>query len=332
MHVKSRHRSEPPARPPLTRPAESTDPADTREVAADHHHRHLVAKVTLGGLAALSACTGLAAVAAPSTPPPAQAVTTVTHAAVPSSVQKEMGDIHGILQVNPDHEPAQEAGTLYAVYPNQNGAADILATRNGTTPTGNNIPSNAVKDNRVVIMTEGIGDQVPSYAHDSHQFFQSNQNSWDVNLGQPLIGIHEGTSTHVYQDVLRVAKDYVDTKTVENGGHVSMSSVDQNDPAVQTAYNVYKQQLDQGHDMLLIPHSGGGPEDALALNMLSQSSPHYKTLIGEHVRILSLAGAAAPGDYVDAGVHSNNIYYVATSHDPIGLFGEHYVDPTQPGS
>ena len=62
------------------------------------------------------------------------------------------------------------------------------------------------------------------------------------------------------------------------------------DPAVQTTCAVLRQALDQGRDVLLLPHSGGGTESALALNLLAGD---YRDQIQDHVKVVSLAGGDA---------------------------------------
>ncbi|HEY3997744.1 MAG TPA: hypothetical protein VGO93_02685 [Candidatus Xenobia bacterium] len=226
-------------------------------------------------------------------------------------------------------DPAELRGTLYAIQPNGSDAT-VLKHNGETRPDGHDIPDDAVVNHRVILLTEGIGDDIQDYTRLMRGLMQSTDQPFDINVHQPLLSIHEGTSAKGDKDVERIAHDILLVKRLERGDRVDPAHAFKVDPAVQTIVNVVRQGLDAGHDMLLVPHSGGGPENALALHLLAQEG--YKDAIGQHVRVLSLAGVLTPTDYHQAGVKPGHVYYTADHRDAIGGLGTIYIDPDKPDS
>jgi hypothetical protein len=237
------------------------------------------------------------------------------------------------VAVQPDNQQADPQwlrGALYAVYPSSEGKATLLRQSGETHPQGLDVPDDCVKNNLVVLLTEGIGDNIPGYARETYELLQSNSKPWSMDLGQPILAVHEGTEGKTGRDVKRIARDGQIAKRLELGRKVDVDKIYQHDPAIKTLVDVIGQQLDAGHDLLLVPHSGGGPENAVALNLLAQQG--YQDKIHDHVRVLSLAGAAAPQDYVMAGVDEKNIYHTANHQDVVGQVGSIYMDPKHPST
>lgn len=299
------------------------DPADTTAIESSGQPHHYVRNVGVGVLLALVAAGGAAALPGNVLGPVGPAVHSVVSTVVPGSVTSTIHDFVAPQQA----DPQSQQGAIYMTNPD--GTYQVLAGNGQTSPTGHTLPASAVANNRVVIGVEGIGDQINTYSDWTHAYMQ-HTGPGTFNVGQPVETVHEGELPTLGAEVNRSTQDIASTKVIENGGHVNPSEAYANDPAVKTLHDVIQQQLDAGHDVVLVPHSGGGPESALALNMLSQQGYHAQ--IGQHVRVMSLAGAAAPQDYADAGVQPQNILYTASHQDPIGNFGRTYIDPANPQS
>jgi hypothetical protein len=235
---------------------------------------------------------------------------------------------NNIFEPNPGADTPSHYGEVYEITPTGQGQSTLLAMAGQTTPDGNNIPANAVVNNRVVIGVEGIDGGMSSYTHTYTDLLDSNK-SGSYNLNQPIVMVHEGTDATRAADITRIAEDYGTMKQVQAGVPVDQSQVFKTDPSVQSTYNLMKQSLDQGHQVLVVAHSGGGAVSALALNMLSHQ-PGYHDKIAQDVRVLSFAGVASQKDYNQAGVPMNNVLYVGDHRDAVAQLGSVYVTPSNP--
>lgn len=258
---------------------------------------HRVRRLSVSTMMALATLVGAAAVPPGTFGPASPAVESVVHTVLPSAVT-------GALQRTPD-PPALQGG-LYVV--NLDGSHPWLPDRTA--------PPSAVVNGRAVVLAEGIGEQSDHVAAWTH-------GTLVPVVGQPVLSVHEGQPASPPMEVVRIARDLVSLKVVEHGGTVDRAEVYAHDPAVKTLHDVIGGQLDAGHDVIVVAHSGGGAESALALNLLSQEG--HRGQIGRHVRVLSMAGAAATQDYLDAGVHADNVMYTASHYDAIGVIGTTYV-------
>jgi hypothetical protein len=238
-----------------------------------------------------------------------------------------------VEHANANPDPRSAYGELYLISPPApDGKMQMLSPKSGVTPGGDNVPAQAVVNNRVVIAAEGISETPQAYTAGWTQTFQVDTPGF-VNVGQPIVGVHEGTGQKTVQDVERIAGDFLALKKVEAGYKPITSLIYYADPAVKTLHDVVEQQLDRNRDVLLLAHSGGGAESALALNILAhESGGKYGPEIAQHVRVVDFAGAAAAQDYADAGVPLKNVFFSADKRDAVGQFGSVYVDPQHPGS
>jgi hypothetical protein len=228
-----------------------------------------------------------------------------------SAMAPSSGDFFS--STNPNHDADSTHGELYELHAEQ--PPRILEARGQTSPDGHDLPTDAVVDKKVVIGIEGIDGKPTAYARMLSPTVSE--------LNQPVLMVHEGIEINHGVSMRRIIKDNLALKQ----GNATPELVFARDPAVQTTYNLIKQGLDQGDDILLIPHSGGGAESALALNLLSRT---YHDEIHDHVRVMSLAGASAPSNYEAAGVDSKNVLYLGDARDPIAVAGSAETDPTHP--
>lgn len=274
--------------------SEPADQSDVSGAVSEAPKKHTGRRIAAGALLALTVGTGVAS------------ATTSLPATVGSAVHTVTTAEQAVFGHNPNADPPSAYGSTYTI-PAQGTPAST---------------------NTVYIGVEGMDGSQHSYTPPYTQIFETNgPNSFDVHA--PITMVHEGVYPTRADDVTRLAGDYMQMKQVEGGDQVTLAETHSSDPAVNTTYNLLKQNLDAGHNVVLIAHSGGGGESGLALNMLGQQ-PHYKTLIGEHVRVLSMAGLASAQDYQDAGVKPGNVLYIGDSRDAVAQAGHQYMDPGNP--
>ena len=167
-----------------------------------------------------------------------------------------------------------------------------------------------------------------SYVRAFNKLFNSDEAA--IPLNQPMLFIHEGHRPTRVDDIKRVLHDYSVTKKIQAGEKVDLQEAFEADPAVETGYNVMKQALDKDLDVLVFAHSGGGAESVEALNLLSSQGYHDK--IGEHVKIVIMAGASPAQDAVEAGVKPGNALYIGMKADLVAELGHVYIDAHDPMS
>ncbi|HEY4000390.1 MAG TPA: hypothetical protein VGO93_16065 [Candidatus Xenobia bacterium] len=221
-------------------------------------------------------------------------------------------------------EPPRLHGEAYLLRPD--GQTQVIRRGHHSDPHGNDVPSEAVVNNRVVIALEGINNDAAEASVTLAQVMEKGGPN-TVRLGQPMIVIHEGIEKTRGAAMSRIGHDVELMKRDQRGSHVREKAF-QTDAAVQTCYDLVKQQLDRGRDVLLVPHSGGGAESGLALNLLARHG--YEKAIGEHVRVMTFAGMASPEDYVRGGVKPENVLFVGDQHDAIAVTGSQFIDPHHP--
>lgn len=191
------------------------------------------------------------------------------------------------------------------------------------------LPAEAVKNGRVFIGIEGVGGHMDWY-QDRYRTTLMSDKAGAVNINQPLVGIHEGICDTRIQDFVRDGKDFAYLKALQGGNldNTSIEHIFENDPAVKTTYDSVKAALDQGVEAVLVPHSGGGMESALALTLLKNDG--YGDAIGQHVRVVAISSAASDQDFMEAGVTRDNLYYTTSTRDPLFPFAHRFVDPLNP--
>ncbi|MBN9419518.1 MAG: hypothetical protein J0I12_28945 [Candidatus Eremiobacteraeota bacterium] len=307
-------------------PVPPEEMAEARKLA---QRKHKVAKIVLGTLGATTVLgTGAATVAtiaivSPGTLGPlGPSLNQLVVDHLPAGAQDAY---HWATDPNPQAEDASNYGQLYQITPGS-GDYKVLAQGGQTSPDGNNIPAEAIKDGRVIIGFEGIDGTQGSYVRAFNKLFNSEDAA--VPLNQPMLFIHEGHRPNRLDDIKRILHDYSVTKQVQAGEKVDLEAAFQADPAVETGYNTIKQALDQDLDVLVFAHSGGGAESVEALNLLS--SQGYREEIGEHVQIVLMAGAAPAQDAVEAGVKPGNALYIGMEADLVAQLGHGYIDPHNP--
>ena len=300
--------------------APPVDPAEARERAKG---KHKVAKIVLGTLgvttvlgtgAATTATVALINPGALGPLGPSLNQLVVQH--LPGGAQEAY---HWATGPNPQAEDPSNYGQLYQITP---GSRDYQVLDQ------HQIPPDAIKDGRVIVGFEGIDGTQESYVRAFNKLFNSEQAA--IPLHQKMLFIHEGHRPTRLDDIKRVLHDYSITKRIQAGEQVDLQEAFRADPAVETGYNVIKQALDQDLDVLIFAHSGGGAESVEALNLLS--SQGYHDQIGEHVKIVLMAGAAPAQDAVEAGVKPGNALYIGMKADLVAELGHVYIDAPDPMS
>ncbi len=208
-----------------------------------------------------------------------------------------------------------------------------MVGQDGTCTHLQDVPPQAVVNNREVMVVEGVGGEIPWYTGIIQKTFQSSEPGF-VNVHQPVLGVHEGLGPNRLHDMARLFKNVAYLKQIEMSPATpeQVAAIYRNDPAVKTVHDQVRDALDRGRDLVLVPHSGGGAETALALHILTQEDGRYRPLIEKHLRILHIAAAAALEDYEQAGVPASNIYYTAIARDEVWQLAHVYVDPHDPGA
>jgi hypothetical protein len=312
--------------------APPVDPAELAQARKLARRKHKVAKVVLGTLGATTVVgTGAATVATVALVNPGALgpVGPSLHELVlnnlPGGAQQAY---HWATDPNPQVENASHYGQLYQFNPGSNDRR-VLAESGQTTPNGNNIPPEAIKDGQVIIGFEGIDGNQGSYVHAFNKLFNSGDKS-AIPLDQSMLFIHEGHRPTRLDDIKRVLHDYETTKKLQSGEKIDLDAAFKEDPSVQTGYNVMKQALDKNLDVLVFAHSGGGAESVEVLNLLSSQGYHDK--IADHVKIVIMAGASPAEDAVKAGVKPGNALYIGMKADLVAELGHVYIDPHDPMS
>ncbi len=194
-----------------------------------------------------------------------------------------------------------------------------------TLQKGAELPAGAVRDNRVIVYVDGIHQSFPEQQRQIRELMS--------DLGQPVVGVHEGSGTTILHDSRRQAKNLVYLKSLQNDledAHSLRSRVFHNDPAVKSVFNLLRQGLDAGRDITLVTHSGGGIEAALALHMLADKG--YTEKIESQLRVLSLASGVSPEDFQTAGVKSEHLYYTGSDADLAFQLARHFLPVAVPGA
>jgi hypothetical protein len=236
---------------------------------------------------------------------------------------------------NAPREPGELMGVVYEQY--ADGSTRVLAAPGTTTPDlppdGPNIPNDAVVNNRVVIYADGIHQRISTQQDQIHRLLQADPHDPKdgVNVGQPVIGVHEAVGKSALDDGTRIAADLAYTKAVQ-GRYMPLAWVRKAayraDPTVKSVHDEIRQSLEAGRDVLLCMHSGGGAISALALNLLAhENHGKWKNAIRDHVRVLALSTAAAARDFELAGVKPENLYYTGSRQDPVHNIMHHFIHP-----
>ncbi|NDD29444.1 MAG: hypothetical protein EB084_14380 [Proteobacteria bacterium] len=236
-------------------------------------------------------------------------------------------------------EDANLFGRVHVRYPD--GRSKVLAHRgetrpDATSPDDASIPEEAVVNNRVVLFVDGIQETLPGQTRCMGRLFQSpaELDYRGVDVGQAVVGVHEGVGKSRAADLKRIVGDIFLLKGLQTPflrAEHAAALVATRDPAVKALHDEVRQSLELGRDVLIACHSGGGAETALALTILAKEDHgRFRKDIREHVRVLSLSGAVSPRDYEIAGVKHANIHYTASVNDPLYLFAKNYLHPLNP--
>lgn len=224
-------------------------------------------------------------------------------------------------------EPPDFKGIVYEL--TEGGSTNILKRSGETTPElPPDIPNSAVnKDGRVVIYVDGIHQEISEQKRQIRYFLHGHSpNGADVK--QNVIGIHEGAGKSGFRDGVRIAKVLTTLKLVQNGLiplQWAARKLYKIDPAIKAVHDEVRQSLLAGRKVQLMTHSGGGAETAAALTLLAKEG--MREQIGENVRLLSLASAAAHEDFLGTGLKADNIYYTGSKNDPVYYLFRHYLSP-----
>lgn len=233
-------------------------------------------------------------------------------------------------------EPPEVRGVVFEQY--EDGRVQILKRQweqQPDIPPGGqpDIPADAVRDNRVVIYTDGIQQGIWNQKDQIRRLLQAPRQHPDHggSVDQPVIGIHEGKHLHARDAIKRIAMDWTYLKALQ-GRFVPEPWVHKKiftaDPVVKSVHHQIRQSLQAGRDVQLVAHSGGGAETALALTMLSrEDGGRWKNVIKNHVRVLAMAPAVSKKDYELAGVKPENVFYTGSANDPLYHWASHYVTP-----
>lgn len=229
-------------------------------------------------------------------------------------------------------EPPNLKGLVFLQNPDQ--SLRILKQGGQTrpqVPSGDpsDIPADAIRFNRVVIYTDGISQEWGEQQRQIYRFLHRGgpPGGTGADVGQPVIGIHEGSGKSAVADVVRIAKDLSLLKGLQSGvvpTAWALEKVSVVDPAVKALHDTVQQALHDGLDVQLVNHSGGGQETALALTLLKKQG--FEQQIRDHVRVLAMAPACSVKDLEMAGVKNENIYYTASEHDPVWRIFHHHVE------
>ena len=209
------------------------------------------------------------------------------------------------------------------------GDTTVLKTSGQTIPElPADIPASAVnRDGRVVIYVDGIHQELPEQKRQI-KYFLHGQGTGGANVGQSVVGIHEGAGKSGFRDGLRIAKVLGMLKLVQNRVvplEWASKQIYKIDPAIKSVHDEVKQSLLAGRKVQLVCHSGGGAETATALTLLAREGMQGE--IADNVRLLSTASAAAHKDFTKAGLKAENILYTGSKNDPVYYMFRHYLGP-----
>ena len=220
-------------------------------------------------------------------------------------------------------EPPELKGVVFRQDPD--GSHQILRYSGETTPDGSDLPADVIVDNEVLIYVDGIGQRLREHQRQIRAVIHGADLPGGLN--RPVIGVHEGAGPSTLADVARIGRNITFTKALQwgifNKDWVKKAAFN-NDPAVQSVYNLVRQSLAAGVQVTLMTHSGGGAETALALTLLSREE-NFKEAIQDSVRVLSTASAASQKDFLDAGVRSENLYYTGSTRDAVYRGFRHHI-------
>lgn len=226
-------------------------------------------------------------------------------------------------------EPPNLRGIVYSQ--SADGSVTVLKQSGETSDSlPPDIPESAVKDGRVFLYVDGIHQELKEQ-HRQIRYFLHKQAQTGVDVGQDVIGIHEGAGRSGFRDGVRIAKVLSLLKLVQT--HMvplewAAKKIYTIDPAVKSVHDEVKQSLLAGRKVQLMTHSGGGAETATALTLLAREG--MKDEIRDNVRVLSLASAAAARDFTGSGVKPENLYYTGSRNDPVHYLFRNYIHPLAP--
>ena len=217
---------------------------------------------------------------------------------------------------------------------NVDGRVTVLA-RSGQTDPGSepDIPEEALHGDRVFISVDGIGQDWSRHREQISDWFQGGVD-YGVDLGGPVIGIHEGEGKNTLADSWRILKNVVALKKLQVGGGRServRQDIYANDPSVKTIFDQLAQSLKAGRDVTFMAHSGGAAQVALALALYGPDSQR-RDEIADRVRVLGTAPAASFEDFASAGVREENILVTGSTRDPVFEIFRNYWTPQKPVS
>ena len=272
--------------------------------------------------------------AAPIRPPQLQTLSRPKAPAPKSDLPEDIGISAEYIQAreSTEEEPDDHKGIVYE--PTQQGEIRVLKLSGQTKPElPADIPDSAVNaDGRVVIYVDGIHQEISEQQRQIRCFFQG-QASTGADVGQSVIGIHEGAGKSGFHDGVRIGKALGMLKLVQNRViplDWASKKIYKIDPAIKSVHDEVKQSLLAGRKVQIITHSGGGAETATALTLLAREG--MKQAISDNVRVLSMASAASHKDFTKAGVKAENIYYTGSEKDPVYSIFRHYLGPLSIGS
>ncbi len=252
----------------------------------------------------------------------------------PSDLPEDIGISVDYVQAQEttQQEPPHLKGIVYEQTPQ--GDVNVLRLSGETKPElPADIPESAVNaDGRVVIYVDGIHQEWPEQQRQIRCFFHGQAGS-GADVGQSVIGIHEGAGKSGVHDAARIGKALVMLKLVQNRVvplEWASKKLFKIDPAIKSVHDQVKQSLLAGRKVQLVTHSGGGAETAAALTLLSRQG--MKQQVSDNVRVLSMASAAAHKDFTKAGVKAENIFYTGSKSDPVYSVFRNYLGPLSPFS
>lgn len=248
-------------------------------------------------------------------------------------VQSQLLPFPKARSYDPLEEPPDMRGLLFQQNPD--GKVTILARSGQTDPDSPpDIPSEAVHDNRVFISVDGIGQDWTRHREQISDWFQGGA-EYGVDLGGPVIGIHEGEGKNTLSDSWRILKNVVALKKLQIGGERSedfRQSVYANDPSVKTVYDQLTQSLKAGREVTFMAHSGGAAQVALALALYAADAKHGREKIAAGVRVLGTAPAASFEDFTSVGVREENVLVTGSTRDPVFQMFRNFWTPQKPFS
>ncbi|HEY4002346.1 MAG TPA: hypothetical protein VGO93_25975 [Candidatus Xenobia bacterium] len=208
-----------------------------------------------------------------------------------------------LLGRNPEVDPPERHGVVYRL--EENGDVAVLS---GQVPA---------RDNRVVLAVEGLWRSMADYRQQWQTVLHDEKGRWG-NVRQPIVGVHEGNHERRGRDVLRLVQDLSFMKLLQwQPRRVwRVEAAYRRDPSVRKVHDIVLDAVRQGQQVLLVTHSAGGAQAALALTILAAEG--HRVAVTQHVRVLALANAVSAQSYFKAGVAKENLFYTADKRDPVG--------------